>query len=76
VMLGTLRVHRGETERAADDLREAVRLASNPDESSAANYELGLLYEKVGDTEAAVSQLQAVAKGFRDRDERLSQLMG
>lgn len=74
VMIGTLRVHRGETDRAVDDLREAVALASNPDESSEANYELGLLYQKIGNTAAAVSQLQAVAKGFRDRDERLTQL--
>jgi pilus assembly protein FimV len=76
VMTGTLRVHRGETDRAVDDLREAVRLASTPDESSEANYELGLLYQKIGNTAAAVSQLQAVAKGFRDRDERLTQLEG
>jgi tetratricopeptide (TPR) repeat protein len=76
VMIGTLRVHRGETDRAVDDLREAVALANNPDESSEANYELGLLYEKIGNTAAAVSQLKAVAKGFRDRDERLTQLGG
>jgi tetratricopeptide (TPR) repeat protein len=76
VMIGTLRIHRGETEQAVGQLREAVELATTEDESSQANYELGLLYEKIGDTDAAVAQLQAVSAGFRDRDERLSQLMG
>ncbi len=76
VMIGTLRIHRGETDQAVGELREAVELANNDDESSSANYELGVLYEKIGDTAAAVAQLQAVAAGFRDRDERLSQLQG
>ena len=76
VMVGTLRVHRGETDRAVTDLKEAVKLAANADESSEANYELGVLYERIGDTARAVLQLQAVAEGFRDRDERLEQLMG
>jgi tetratricopeptide (TPR) repeat protein len=74
VMSGTLRVHRGEVDRAVTDLRGAVAAATNDDERSEANYELGLLYEKVGDTAAAIDQLRAVSAGFRDRDEKLQNL--
>jgi tetratricopeptide (TPR) repeat protein len=74
VMAGTLRVHRGEVDRAVKDLREAVAAAGNDDERSEANYELGLLYEKVGDTAKAIDQLRAVSAGFRDRDEKLQHL--
>ena len=73
-LLGALRVHRGETDQAITDLKEAVRLASTPSEASEAAYELGVLYEVIGDTEAAIQQLLTVAPGYRDRDERLSEL--
>ncbi len=73
-MLGTLRVHRGETDQAISDLQEAVGLSSTTDESSEAAYELGVLYEMLGDATAAVAQLQQVAPGYRDRDQRLAQL--
>jgi tetratricopeptide (TPR) repeat protein len=73
-LLGALRVHRGETDRAIADLKDAVRLASTPAEASEAAYELGVLYEVIGDSEAAIQQLLTVAPGYRDRDERLAEL--
>jgi tetratricopeptide (TPR) repeat protein len=76
VMSGTLRVHRGETDRAAWDLRQAIETANTEDERSEANYELGVLYEKVGDTPSAIEYLRSVSAGFRDRDERLDALQG
>jgi pilus assembly protein FimV len=75
VMLGTLRVHRGETDEAVENLRSALEAAETEDERSHASYELGVLYEKVGQTVAAIEQLQAVSAGFRDRDERLQALL-
>ncbi|MCH9682538.1 MAG: tetratricopeptide repeat protein [Deltaproteobacteria bacterium] len=73
-MLGTLRVHQGATDQAIHDLQQAVGLATTSDESSEAAYELGVLYEMLGDAGAAVAQLQQVAPGYRDRDQRLAEL--
>lgn len=73
-MLGTLRVHRGETEQAISDLNEATGLAQTPAEASEAAYELGVLYEMLGDTGSAIAQFLQVDPGYRDRDERLAQL--
>lgn len=73
-LLGALRLHRGETDQAITDLQEAVQLATTPAEASEAAYELGVLYEVIGDTEAAIQQLLTVAPGYRDRDARLADL--
>jgi pilus assembly protein FimV len=75
VMLGALRVHRGETDEAVANLRAALENAHTEDERCQASYELGILYEKVGQTVAAIEQLQSVSAGFRDRDERLQALL-
>jgi pilus assembly protein FimV len=75
VMLGALRVHRGETDEAVANLRAALENAQTEDERCQASYELGILYEKVGQTVAAIEQLQSVTAGFRDRDERLHALL-
>ena len=75
-MLGALRVHQGQTDVAIANLQEAVGLASTGAESSEAAYELAVLYEKLGDTSSAVQQLQSVAPGYRDRDQRLAALGG
>lgn len=75
-MLGSLRVHQGNTESAVAHLQEAVNLATNSDEASEAAYELGVLFEKLGDTQAAIEHLTRVAPGFRDRDDRLVALGG
>ncbi|MBC8074265.1 MAG: tetratricopeptide repeat protein, partial [Deltaproteobacteria bacterium] len=76
VMSGTLRVHRGETDRALTDLRRAIESATNEDELYEAKYELATTYERLGDTNAAVEELQGVPAGYRERDEKLAALEG
>ncbi len=76
VMTGTLRVHRGETEAAVADLRRAVDAATTAEERCEANYELAVVFEKSGDTVAALAQLDAVDAGYRDRDARVQALRG
>ena len=76
VMLGSLRLQQGNAPDAIKTLEEAVSIASNTDEAAEANYELGLVYEKIGETGKAIARLSAVAEGYRDRDERLGQLRG
>lgn len=74
VMLGTLRLQQGDSDAAVASLEEAVQRATTEDESAEANYELGVVYEKIGDTGKAIARLSAVSAGYRDRDERLGQL--
>ena len=74
VMLGTLRLHRGEMSLAIDDLRQAIAVADTEDELSEARYELGLVLTKTGDVEAAIRELEKVPEGFRERNKRLSDL--
>ena len=74
VMMATLRVHRGETTEAIGTLRDAVDSAKTQDERSEARYELGLVYAKLGETNAAIEMFESVEPGFRDRDERLGEL--
>lgn len=74
VMAGTLRVHRGEPERALADLRRAIDAATNEAELYEAKYELAALSERLGDIDAAIGELEEVAAGYRDRDERLAAL--
>lgn len=76
VMLGTLRVHRGETDRAVADLGAAIDAATNEDELFEAKYELALVYERLGDGGAALEQLQGIAAGYRERDEKIAALGG
>ena len=76
VMAGVLRTHRGETAQAVEDLQEAIDAAATEDERCEAQYELAVLYEKVGDTASAIAHLQDVTAGYRDRDERLVALQG
>lgn len=76
VMVGTLRVLRGETDRAVEDLLAAVAKASTEDERCEANYELGSVFEKIGDSAQAIARLQEVTAGYRDRDEKLAGLTG
>lgn len=74
VLIGALRLHRGETDDAIRLLEEAVGAAQTDDELREARYELALVYEKLGDIPAAISALEQVDPGFRDRDERLAGL--
>lgn len=74
VLIGTLRLHRGETDDAIGLLQEAVGAAQTGDELREARYELALVYEKLGDIPAAVEALEQVDPGFRDRDARLQAL--
>ncbi|HET6585318.1 MAG TPA: tetratricopeptide repeat protein [Nannocystaceae bacterium] len=74
VMSGTLRVHRGETDKAIADLMRALDAATNQDELHEAQYELAVVYETIGETDDAREQLAAVPAGYRDRDERLARL--
>lgn len=72
VMSGTLRVHRGETDKAIGDLMRALDAATNQDELHEAQYELAVVYETIGEIDAAREQLEAVPAGYRDRDDRLA----
>jgi len=76
IMQGTLRVHQGDTNQAIANLNEAATLANTHAETSEAAYELGVLYEMLGDVGSAIAQFLQVDPGFRDRDERLAQLEG
>lgn len=76
VMLGTLRLQQGDAPGAVSSLEQAVQGATNDDERAEANYELGVVYEKIGETGKAIASLSAVSAGYRDRDERLGQLQG
>ena len=76
VMLGTLRLQQGDAPGAVSSLEQAVQGATNDDERAEANYELGVVYEKIGETSKAIASLSAVSAGYRDRDERLGQLQG
>lgn len=76
VMSGTLRVHRGETDRAVADLQRAIQVASNEDELFEAKYELAGVFEKVGDNDAALQELQGIPAGYRERDDKLVALGG
>ena len=76
VMSGTLRLHRGETDLALADLRGAIDAATNEDELFEAKYELALVYERLGDGGAALEQLQGIAAGYRERDEKIAALGG
>ena len=44
------------------------------DERSEARYELGVLFQSLGDRDRAIAALKQVASGYRDRDERLASL--
>ncbi|HWB78200.1 MAG TPA: tetratricopeptide repeat protein [Nannocystaceae bacterium] len=74
VMSGTLRVHRGETDRALADLRRAIESATNEDELYEAKYELAVIYETLGNTDGAIEELYGVPAGYRERDEKLAAL--
>ncbi len=76
VMIGALRVHRGETDRAIVDLEDAIQAGQTRDELCEAHYELGMVFAKVGDTGSAISHMEQVDEGFRDREERLAELRG
>jgi tetratricopeptide (TPR) repeat protein len=74
VMLGALRLHRGEPDAALSDLADAIAAAANTDELVTARYERGLVLERLGRLAEAIEQLEEVAAGFRERDERLVEL--
>jgi tetratricopeptide (TPR) repeat protein len=76
VMSGTLRVHRGETQRALEDLRRAIESATNEDELYEAKYELAVIYERLGNTDSAIEELHGVPAGYRERDSKLAALGG
>ena len=74
IMMATLRVQRGQPQLAIDDLDIAMAASSDPDERSEAGYELGVLFQSLGDSARAIAALEAVTPGYRDRDERLQSL--
>ncbi len=74
VMCGTLRLHRGEPERALTDLRRAIDAATNEAELYEAKYELAALAERLGDIDMAIVELEDIGEGYRDRDDRLAAL--
>ena len=76
VMMASLGVGRGENDQALADLQTAIDSATDQDEQSEARYELGVLYQALGDTERAISALEAVSAGYRDRDDRLRKILG
>ncbi len=74
VSMAALVVHRGDTDTAIGMLQDAIDNAKTPDELFQAKYELGLLYEKLGNSDAAIEQYQDIDPSFRDRDKRLASL--
>ena len=74
IMMASLRLQRGDSDRAVADLEIAIEHASDDDERSEARYELGVLFQTLGDKDRAISALKQVAPGYRDRDERLGEL--
>ena len=74
VMQASLRVQRNEHDLAVADLQAAIASATEQDEQSEARYELGVLYQSLGDHPRAIAALEAVTPGYRDRDERLRTL--
>ncbi|HEY0135770.1 MAG TPA: hypothetical protein VGB85_16915 [Nannocystis sp.] len=76
IMSASLRIQRGEHAQAIDDLNLAIDFATDVDQRSEAGYELGVLYQTLGDTANAIEALSAVAEGYRDRDDRLKTLGG
>ncbi len=74
VMMASLRLHRGETDAAIESLEGAIAAARTSDEKSEAYYELGLIYETIGDAQKAVVQFEQVEDGFRDKEEKLQSL--
>ena len=73
-MMASLRLQRGDNDRAVGDLEVAIEQAGDEDERSEARYELGVLFQSLGDRARAISALKQVAPGYRDRDERLGEL--
>jgi tetratricopeptide (TPR) repeat protein len=76
VMTASLHLHRGAIPEAIGVLEEAVRCAVNDDERSEARYELGVIYQVMGEVDKAIAALDAVKSGYRDRDARLADLHG
>ena len=76
VMSGTLRLHRGETDRALADLRGAIDAATNEDELFEAKYELAQIHETLGETDLALEQLRTIEPGYRERDAKIAALGG
>jgi tetratricopeptide (TPR) repeat protein len=74
VMMAALRVHTGQTDEAIQNLEAAIEAARTADEKSEAYYELGIIYETLGDSAKAVEQFESVADGFRDKAEKLDSL--
>jgi len=74
VMMASLHLHRGETDKATADLDEAIGCASTDAERSEARYELAVVCQMVGNNDKARELLEAVGAGYRDRDERLAEL--
>ncbi len=74
VMMASLHLHRGETDKAITDLEEAIGCAGTDVERSEARYELSVVFEMVGEVDKAREHLLQVAEGYRDRDERLAEL--
>ena len=73
-MSATLRLHRGQTSLAIQDLNHAVESATDDDQRSEALYELGTLYAAQGERERALAAFEGVHEGFRDREDRLKGL--
>ena len=76
VMMASLHLHRGEIPDAIADLEEAVDAAVSDVERSEARYELGVIYQVMGEDAKAIAALSEVKPGYRDRDERLAALKG
>ncbi|MBV1859812.1 MAG: tetratricopeptide repeat protein [Nannocystaceae bacterium] len=76
VMLGALRVLQGDIDVAVSDLLRASATASTDEEQSSAAYELAVVYEKAGDSAAAIELFEGITAGFRERDAKLASLRG
>ncbi|MCA9662758.1 MAG: tetratricopeptide repeat protein, partial [Myxococcales bacterium] len=75
VMMASLHLHRGEIPLAIADLEEAVAFAINDTEASEARYELGVIFQVMGEHAKAIAAFEQVHVGYRDRDERLTALL-
>ena len=76
VMTASLHMQRGDTGEATAALERAIQSANTDSERREARYELAIVFEAAGDQDAAIAQYQQIKAGYRDRDERLAELVG
>jgi pilus assembly protein FimV len=75
VMMGTLRRQTGDDATAHDLFIQAVAAARTKDERCESNYELAMVQLALGLTDEGKQTLELVDAGYRDRDQKLAELV-